>query len=143
LSRISLEDRADALAVCRNDATRAVCRAIVDDDYLQRLIGLFKSTVDGRGDIFLIVAIDDYNRRQRAPSVHGVRTHWYHPRYTIWYLADHASTVRVPFLRLFNLAERHTLLCDDKPVQSFPPQLTDRQRQTLDQLGIPERAFLA
>jgi hypothetical protein len=78
-----------------------------------------------------------------STTVHGVRTHWYHPRYTIWYLADHASTVRVPFLRLFNLAERHTLLCDDKPVQSFPPQLTDRQRQTLDQLGIPERAFLA
>ena len=31
-------------------------------------------------------------------------------------------------LRLFSLAERHTLLRDDKPVQSFPPQLTDTQR---------------
>ncbi len=46
-------------------------------------------------------------------------------------------------LRLFSLAERHTLLRDDKPVQSFPPQLTELQRQTLDLLGVPERAFLA
>jgi hypothetical protein len=82
LSRIGLEDRADAPAVCRYDPTRAVCRAIVHDDYFQRLIGLFKSTVDGSGDKFLIVAIDDYNRRQRAPSMHGVRAHWYHPQDT-------------------------------------------------------------
>jgi len=33
-------------------------------------------------------------------------------------------------LRLFSLAERHTLLSADKPVQSFPPQLTDIQLQT-------------
>jgi transposase len=46
-------------------------------------------------------------------------------------------------LRLFSLAERHTLLRDDNPVQSFPPQLTELQRQTLDLLGVPERAFLA
>jgi transposase len=46
-------------------------------------------------------------------------------------------------LRLFSLAERHTLLRDDTPVQSFPAQLTDLQRQTLDLLGVPERAFLA
>jgi transposase len=46
-------------------------------------------------------------------------------------------------LRLFSLAERHTLLRDDQPVQSFPPQLTELQRQTLDLLGVPERAFLA
>src|ERR1700678_4403012 len=83
LSRIGLEARADALAVCRYDPTRAVCRAIVDDDHFQRLIGLFKSTVDGSGDKFLIVAIDDYNRRQRAPSMHGVRAHWYHLQDTI------------------------------------------------------------
>jgi len=42
-------------------------------------------------------------------------------------------------LRLFSLAERHTLLRDDTPVQSFPAQLTDLQRQTLDLLGVPER----
>src|SRR5665213_75626 len=46
-------------------------------------------------------------------------------------------------LRLFSLAERHTLLRDDTTVQSFPAQLTDLQRQTLDLLGVPERAFLA
>jgi transposase len=46
-------------------------------------------------------------------------------------------------LRLFSLAERHTLLRDDNPIQSFPPQLTDLQRQTLDMLGVPERAFRA
>lgn len=46
-------------------------------------------------------------------------------------------------LRLFSLAERHTLLRDAKEVQSFPPQLTDIQRQTLDLLGVPADAFLA
>ncbi len=46
-------------------------------------------------------------------------------------------------LRLFSLAERHTLLRDAKPIQSFPPQLTELQRQTLELLGVPERAFLA
>jgi transposase len=46
-------------------------------------------------------------------------------------------------LRLFSLAERHTLLRDAKPIQSFPPQLTELQRQTLDLLGVPERAFRA
>ena len=46
-------------------------------------------------------------------------------------------------LRLFSLAERHTLLRDAKPIQSFPPQLTELQRQTLDLLGVPERAYLA
>ena len=44
---------------------------------------------------------------------------------------------------LFSLAERHTLFRNDKTVQSFPPQLTDIQLQTLDLLGVPERAFLA
>jgi hypothetical protein len=46
-------------------------------------------------------------------------------------------------LRLFSLAERHTLLRDAKPIQFFPPQLTELQRQTLELLGVPERAFLA
>jgi hypothetical protein len=41
----------------------------------KRLIGLSKSTVDGGGDKFFIVAIDDYNRRQRTPSMCGVRAH--------------------------------------------------------------------
>src|SRR5665213_353500 len=40
-------------------------------------------------------------------------------------------------LRLFSLAERHTLLLDAKTIQSFPPQLTELQRQTLDLLGVP------
>jgi len=46
-------------------------------------------------------------------------------------------------LRLFSLAERHTLLREDNLIQSFPPQLTELQRQTLDLLGVPERAYLA
>jgi hypothetical protein len=45
-------------------------------------------------------------------------------------------------LRLFSHAGRHTLLRDDKPVQSFPPQLTAIQLQTLDLLGVPAQAFL-
>ena len=44
-------------------------------------------------------------------------------------------------LRLFSLAERHTLLRDAKVVHSFPPHLTDIQRQTLDLLGVPAAAF--
>jgi hypothetical protein len=46
-------------------------------------------------------------------------------------------------LRLFSLAERHTLLREAKPIQTFPPRLSELQRQTLDLLGVPEHAFLA
>lgn len=46
-------------------------------------------------------------------------------------------------LRLFSLAERHTLLREATVVQSFPTQLTELQRQTLDLLGVPEHAFQA
>ena len=45
-------------------------------------------------------------------------------------------------LRLFSLAEGHTLLRNDKTVQSFPPQLTDIQLQTLDLLGVPTESFI-
>ena len=45
-------------------------------------------------------------------------------------------------LRLFSLTERHTLFRDDKTIQSFPPQLTDIQLQTLDLLGVPVKAFV-
>ncbi|MHB8562741.1 MAG: IS1634 family transposase, partial [Acidiferrobacteraceae bacterium] len=45
-------------------------------------------------------------------------------------------------LRLFSLAERHTLLRADKPHQSFPAQLTDIQRRTLYLLGVPLTAFV-
>jgi transposase len=45
-------------------------------------------------------------------------------------------------LRLFSLAERHTLLRDATVVQSFPPLLTELQRQSLDLLGVPAHAFL-
>jgi len=44
-------------------------------------------------------------------------------------------------LRLFSLAERHSLLRSGKVVQVFHPELTDLQRQVLDLLGVPERAF--
>jgi hypothetical protein len=46
-------------------------------------------------------------------------------------------------LRLFSLTERHTLLHHEKPSQSFPPQLTELLRQSLDLLGVPAHAFLA
>jgi transposase len=44
-------------------------------------------------------------------------------------------------LRLFSLAERHTLLRGDCPEQVFHPDLTDIQRQVLDLLGIPATAY--
>jgi transposase len=45
-------------------------------------------------------------------------------------------------LRLFSLAEHHILFRNDKTVQSFPPQLTDIQLQTLDLLGVPAKSFV-
>lgn len=44
-------------------------------------------------------------------------------------------------LRLFSLAERHTLLSEDRAVQTFHPTLTDLQRQLLSLLGIPHSAY--
>jgi transposase len=44
-------------------------------------------------------------------------------------------------LRLFSLAERHTLVSDGRAVQVFNPQLTDLQRQLLSLLGVPHQAY--
>jgi hypothetical protein len=44
-------------------------------------------------------------------------------------------------LRLFSLAERHTLLRAGRTVQVFYPELTDLQQQVLDLLGVPRKAF--
>ena len=44
-------------------------------------------------------------------------------------------------LRLFSLAERHTLLSEERAVQNFHPKLTDLQRQLLSLLGIPQSAY--
>jgi transposase len=44
-------------------------------------------------------------------------------------------------LRLFSLAERHTLMRGDRIAQVFPAELTDLQRQVLGLLGVPEDAF--
>ena len=44
-------------------------------------------------------------------------------------------------LRLFSLAERHTLLRAGRPVQIFDPELTDLQRQVLGLLGVPRKVF--
>jgi transposase len=44
-------------------------------------------------------------------------------------------------LRVFSLAERHTLLHDDSPLQVFTPELTDLQRQLLSMLGVPAQVF--
>ncbi len=44
-------------------------------------------------------------------------------------------------LRLFSLAERHTLLSEGHVVQLFHPELTDLQRQVLTLLGVPHHTF--
>jgi len=44
-------------------------------------------------------------------------------------------------LRLFSLAERHTLVSHGRAVQVFNPQLTDLQRQVLTLLGVPHQAY--
>ena len=44
-------------------------------------------------------------------------------------------------LRLFSLAERHTLLSEGRAVQRFHPKLTQRQRQVLTLLGVPHQAY--
>jgi transposase len=44
-------------------------------------------------------------------------------------------------LRLFSLAERHTLLSDTRTIQVFNPQLTLLQRQVLTLLGVPHQAY--
>jgi transposase len=44
-------------------------------------------------------------------------------------------------LRLFSLAERHTLTRGGRIAQVFPAELTDLQRQVLGLLGVPEDAF--
>lgn len=44
-------------------------------------------------------------------------------------------------LRLFSLAERHTLIRHDRIAQVFPAELTDLQCQVLALLGVPEHAF--
>ncbi len=44
-------------------------------------------------------------------------------------------------LRLFSLAERHTLVSDGHAIQVFHPKLTDLQRQVLSFLGVPQPAY--
>ena len=44
-------------------------------------------------------------------------------------------------LRLFSLAERHTLTLVGSTVQVFHPELTELQRQILSLLGVSHRAF--
>ena len=51
----------------------------------------------------------------------------------------HPTTEQV--LRLFSLAERHTLTHDGTTVQVFDVQLTELQRQLLTLLGVPPQAF--
>jgi transposase len=46
-------------------------------------------------------------------------------------------------LRLFSLAERHTLLSNGQAVQVFNTELTDLQRQVLTLLGVSPQAFRA
>ena len=54
---------------------------------------------------------------------------------------DCARPTTEQILRLFSLAERHHLLHDGKPVQSFDVQFTELQRQVLALLGVSEDAF--
>ena len=51
----------------------------------------------------------------------------------------HPTTEQV--LRLFSLAERHTLIDGESPVQVFDVQFTDLQRQVLSLLGVPLHAY--
>ena len=51
----------------------------------------------------------------------------------------HPTTEQV--LRLFSLAERHTLRAAGRTLQVFPPELTDLQRQLLWLLGVSPQAF--
>jgi transposase len=51
----------------------------------------------------------------------------------------HPTTEQI--LRLFSLAERHTLLRAEKAVQVFLPEFTAIQAQTLELLGVPAAAF--
>ena len=44
-------------------------------------------------------------------------------------------------LRLFSLAERHTLTAAGRTLQVFNPELTELQHQVLSLLGVPHRAF--
>jgi transposase len=44
-------------------------------------------------------------------------------------------------LRLFSLAQRHTLIRGNRVAQLFPAELTDLQHQVLALLGVPEDAF--
>jgi len=44
-------------------------------------------------------------------------------------------------LRLFRLAERHTLLREGHAVQVFHPELTSLRRQVLTLVGVPQGAF--
>ena len=44
-------------------------------------------------------------------------------------------------LRLFSLAERHTLVSNGRTVQVFNPVLTDLQRQVLTLVGVPHQAY--
>ena len=46
-------------------------------------------------------------------------------------------------LRLFSLAERHTLIQHGLPVQVFHPEMTDLQSQVLGLLGVPLHAYHA
>ena len=51
----------------------------------------------------------------------------------------HPSTEQV--LRLFSLAQRHTLIDEALPVQVFDTELTDLQRQVLMLLGVDQHAY--
>lgn len=51
----------------------------------------------------------------------------------------HPTTEQI--LRLFSLAERHTLLSEGHAVQVFYPELTELQRQVLTLLGVQNHAF--
>lgn len=69
-------------------------------------------------------------QRERIPQL---------PIYPEQRLCTRPTTEQV--LRLFSLAERHTLLRGSRSVQVFYPELTELQQQVLDLLGVPRRVF--
>jgi transposase len=61
------------------------------------------------------------------------------PLYPEHRLCKRPTTEQV--LRLFSLAERHTVMSEGQIVRVFHPQLTPLQRQVLDLLGVPRAAY--
>jgi len=84
----------------------------------------------------LVQAIIERELR-RAMQREGVETLALYPEERV----THRPTAEQVF-RLFSLSQRHVLEQDGHHVRSFEPELTDLQRQILELLGVPRKAYL-